>query len=426
MQEMEISQGSISAVVYQNYENGYTVLRMTCENGNTVTVVGTIPLPVLGERLMVTGKWSSHPSYGKQFEAEFLERLMPQTASQILTYLSGGVIKGIGPKTAAAIVNHFGDQALTVMEREPERLSEISGISDAKAMAIGEAYRLQVGMRHVLEFFSLHMLPAELAIKCYKLYGDVIIELLYDNPYLLMDDGLEAPFGAVDRFAIEIGVSGDDHRRVEAGVRFELAYNASAGHSFLPEDKLRSATAQLLNIPEVIAGAGIDRLAEYGQIIRDNLANINICYLPDLYHAEIYCVERLLQSAAAQYDEPHNFKSVVNKLERQNHIRYAECQKSAIRQAAASSLLAITGGPGTGKTTVVKAILALYNEIGLKCTLAAPTGRAAKRLAEVTGQEASTIHRLLEATIDPHSAFWKLVSTPEAAALCLTGMRKIL
>ena len=178
MQEMEILQGNIVSVIFQNYDNGYSVLRMECEDGQTVTVVGTIPLPFVGERLMVTGKWSSHPSYGRQFEAEFLERLLPQTSNQILTYLSGRAIKGVGPKLAAAIVSRFGEQTLTVMEREPERLAEISGISDAKALAIGEAYRLQVGVRHILEFFALHLLPPELAIRCYKLYGDSALDLL--------------------------------------------------------------------------------------------------------------------------------------------------------------------------------------------------------------------------------------------------------
>ena len=162
--ELEILQGTIGAIVFQNYENGYAVLRLACDNGQTVTVVGTIPMPTVGEKLMVTGKWGSHPGYGKQFEAEFLERLMPQTATEILTYLSSRAIKGIGPKTAARIVQMFGDQTLIVMEREPERLALVSGISEAKALQIGETFRLQVGMRQLMEFFALHQLPAELAV----------------------------------------------------------------------------------------------------------------------------------------------------------------------------------------------------------------------------------------------------------------------
>ena len=257
---MEILQGAISAVVFQNYDNGYAVLRLRLESGETTTVVGTIPLPAVGEQLMVTGKWSSHPSYGRQFEAEFLERLMPQTTGDILQYLSSRAIKGIGPKIAARIVQHFGDQTLVVMEREPERLAEISGISDAKAQAIGEEFRLQFGMRHLMEFFALHHLPTELAVQVYKLYGETAIDLLHDDPYLLMDEGLEAPFGAVDRFAIDMGVDAEDLRRVEAGTLFELRYNLNAGHSFLPEDKLIAATAQLLNVSSEIVAERIAQL----------------------------------------------------------------------------------------------------------------------------------------------------------------------
>ena len=202
---MEILQGAVSAVVYQNYDNGYSVLRLNVGVGQTVTVVGTIPLPAVGERLMVTGKWSSHSSYGRQFEAEFLERLMPQTTMEILSYLSSRVIKGIGPKMAERIVSHFGEETLLVMEREPLRLAEVVGISREKAKLIGEEFKLQVGMRQLMEFFAVHHMPAELAVRTYKIYGDATIELLYDDPYLLMDEGLDAPFGAVDRFAIELG-----------------------------------------------------------------------------------------------------------------------------------------------------------------------------------------------------------------------------
>ena len=181
-QELEIIQGAIGAVVYQNYENGYAILRLRCGGDQTVTVVGTIPLPAVGERLMVTGKWVNHASYGRQFEAEFLERLLPETSMEILSYLSSRVIKGIGPKTAARIVEHFGDQTLLIMEREPGRLAEVPGISREKARAIGEEFKLRVGMRQLMEFFALHHLPAELAVRCYKLYGESTVELLYDDP----------------------------------------------------------------------------------------------------------------------------------------------------------------------------------------------------------------------------------------------------
>ncbi|MBQ6852454.1 MAG: ATP-dependent RecD-like DNA helicase [Oscillospiraceae bacterium] len=401
--EMEILQGTVSAVVFQNYDNGYAVLRLRCENSETVTVVGTIPLPAVGERLMVTGKWSTHSSYGRQFEAEFLERLMPQTSADIMAYLSGRVIKGIGPKMAARIVSHFGEQTLLVMEREPERLSEVSGISDTRATSIGEAFQLQVGMRHLMEFFALHQLPAELAMKTYKLYGDAAVDLLYDDPYLLMDEELDAPFGAVDRFAIELGISGDDPRRIDAGVLFELRYNLSAGHSFLPEDKLADAAAQLLSIDLACVQQSIERLLNVQRLVRDTLAGITVCYLPALHRAEVYCAKRLLSLSESTFSAPSGLEKKLRHAEQVGNITYSAQQEQALRESACKGLLLITGGPGTGKTTILKGILSLYDQMGLRCMLAAPTGRAAKRLTEVTGQEASTIHRLLGAGIDPHT-----------------------
>ncbi len=400
-QELEILQGAISTVVYQNYDNGYAVLRLSVGGGQAVTVVGTIPLPAVGERLMVTGKWSTHASYGRQFEAEFLERLMPQTTMEILNYLSSRVIKGIGPRSAARIVDHFGDQTLMIMEREPERLAEVSGISEKRARAIGEEFKLQVGMRQVMEFFALHHLPAELAVRAYKRYGDSTLELLYDDPYLLMDEELEAPFGAVDRFAIELGVAGDDPRRMEAGILFELNYNLTAGHSFLPEEKLIAATAQLLSVPGEGVQEALGRLLEADRLVRDALAGITVIYLPQLHEAEVCCTRSLLDFAKHSFPEPRGLDRLIRNAAQESGIDYSREQTQAIREAATSGLLLITGGPGTGKTTILNGILSLLGQMQLKCLLAAPTGRAAKRLTEVTGEEASTIHRLLEATIDP-------------------------
>jgi len=402
-QELEIIQGAVSAVVYQNYDNGYAVLRLNVGGGQNVTVVGTIPMLSAGERLMVTGKWSSHPSYGRQFEAEFLERLMPQTESEILSYLSGRIIKGIGPVTATRIVRRFGEQTLQIMEREPERLAEITGISKEKARAIGEEFRLRVGMRQLMEFFAMHQLPAELAVRTYKLYGESTVQLLYDDPYLLMDEGLEAPFGAVDRFAIELGVDGDDPRRVRAGILFELNYNLTAGHSFLPEEKLIPATAQLLSVDTDAVRQGVETLLESGMLVRSTLAGITVLYLPALYEAECEITNRLLSAAMLTFPEPRDINRRLREAARESDVSYSQQQEQAIRQAATSALLLITGGPGTGKTTILKGILSLLGNMQLRCVLAAPTGRAAKRLTEVTGEEASTIHRLLEAGIDPNT-----------------------
>ena len=319
-QEMEILQGAVSAVVYQNYENGYAVVRLNVGGGQMVTVVGTIPLPAVGERLMVTGRWSTHASYGRQFEAEFLERLLPQTDMEILSYLSSRVIKGIGPRMAARIVEHFGSETLLVMEREPERLAEVPGISREKARSIGEEFRLQVGMRQLMEFFALHHLPAELAVRTYKLYGDSTIELLYDDPYLLMEEGLEAPFGAVDRFAIELGVAGDDPRRVEAGILFELNYNLNAGHSFLPEEKLIPATCQLLSVEPEDIRQGLVRLLEADRLVHQQLAGITVIYLPELHEAETDCTRILLDFAGRSFPEPAGLNRMLRSLAKETGI----------------------------------------------------------------------------------------------------------
>ena len=428
-QEMEIIQGVISAVVFENYDNGYAVLRLNVGGGQAVTVVGTIPLPAAGERLMVTGKWSNHPSFGRQFEAEFLERLMPQTSMEILSYLGSRIIKGIGPRMAARIVERFGDETLTVMERQPERLAEVSGISREKALKIGEEFHQRVGMRQLMEFFTMHHLPAELAVRTYKLYGESTVDLLYDDPYLLMDEGLEAPFGAVDRFAIDLGVAGDDPRRVKAGILFELRYNLSAGHAFLPEDKLVAATAQLLNIDGASVTEGLNRLMEADRLVRDHLAGITVDYLPQLHEAENYCTRRLLEAASVHIPAPGNLERMLRTAQKEDRIEYSQQQKDAIRAAATERILLITGGPGTGKTTILNGILSLFGQMQLKCLLAAPTGRAAKRLTEVTGEEASTIHRLLEAGIDQNTGlmfFAKDESNPlKADAIIIDEMSMV-
>ena len=401
MQEPEVLVGTVAGVVYQNYDNGYSVLRLRLSGDQTATVVGTIPLPVAGERLVVTGKWSSHQAYGRQFEAEFLERLLPQTKEEMLAYLSSRALKGIGPRMAARIVAHFGDETLAVLEKDPQRLSQVPGISPEKARQIGEDFRRQAGLRHLMDFFALHQLPAELAVRAYKLYGEQTVELLYDDPYLLMDTGLDAPFAAVDRFAIEMGVAGDDPRRIEAGLVFELQYNLSVGHSFLPRGKLTAATAQLLSVEEEPVTARLKELFEAGRLEPDTLAGIDIVYLPQLYEAEVYAARRLQELAQSHFPAPGNFKTLLARAAREAGVDYSDEQIQAISMAATSGVLLLTGGPGTGKTTVLRGILSLLEQMDRKCVLAAPTGRAAKRLTEVTGQEASTVHRLLEAGIDP-------------------------
>ena len=363
MTEAEILQGTIGAVVFQNYENGYAVLRLRCADGQTVTVVGTIPLATVGERLMVTGKWTTHSGYGRQFEAEFLERLMPQTSMEILSYLSGRVIKGIGPRTAARIVERFGDQTLAIMEREPHRLAEVSGISAAKAALIGEEFRIRVGMRQLMEFFNAHQLPAELALRMYKLYGENAVEMLYDNPYLLMDEAEDAPFASVDRFAIELGVSADDIRRVEAGILFELRYNLTAGHSFLPEEKLIQATATLLTVDPSDVSAGVERLLDHDRLVRDTLAGLKLLYLPELHEAECYILERLQAHGELNFPAGDRLSVMLENVQRECGLQYSENQLDAVAKAVQSGVLLLTGGPGTGKTTVLNGVLSVFQQM---------------------------------------------------------------
>ena len=349
-QELEILQGTIGAVIFQNYDNGYAVLRLKCPDGQTATVVGTIPLPAVGEGLMVTGRWSSHQNYGRQFEAEFLERVLPQNKPDIIRYLSSRIIKGIGPKTATRIVEHFGVETLQIIERDPMRLAEISGISREKAKAMGQEFRLRVGMRQLMEFLNLHQLPADLAVRCYKRYGEQSMELLYDDPYILMEEGLDASFQAVDQFAVAIGISAIDPRRIEAGILCELRFNLNAGHSFLPEDKLIGASSELLQVePERVIKA-VQRLLEAERLVRSSLAGITVLYLPQLYVAETYTTQRLLEFAGLHFPEPHNLDKMVSTASQDSGLSYSEEQTQAIRSAATSALLLVTGGPGTGKS----------------------------------------------------------------------------
>ena len=400
MEEQQLLRGSVRSIIFENPENGYTVLRLLTEQGELVTVVGTIPMTVVGERLVVTGKWGRHPTNGPQFEAEFLERLMPETKTEILAFLSSHVIKGVGPRTAEGIVAMFGDEALEVIENEPEKLTKLAGISHKKAMEISENFRRQSGVRRLMEFLTIHHLPAELGVRLYRCYGEDAKDALTDDPYILTQPYFGASFPLVDAFAQELDVAADDERRVEAGILFELSYNLQNGHTFIPAPKLLAASAALLNLDAVTVEGGLTRLREQGRMETDVVAGLDACYLPEFYEAERYVTTRILSMAGRCLEEPDRLEEMIGEIQSQEHIAYAKKQVEAMQLSARRQLLLVTGGPGTGKTTVMRGILDLFERMELKCQLAAPTGRAAKRLSECTGRDAMTIHRLLEAQFD--------------------------
>ena len=399
----EIIRGTVLAILFQNQENGYTVIRFTTEEQITITVVGTIPLCTPGEKLVITGHWETHQTHGMQFHAEFLERVMPAGAQAIEQYLASRVIKGIGPRTASRIVKLFGDETFEIMEQHPERLAEVPGISPQKARAIGVSFQKQFGMRKLLEFLLKGGLPGELAMPLYKAYGDLAMEALNDDPYLLTEDFFGASFAVVDQFAVRNGVEAEDPRRVQSAAVYTLRHNLGNGHTFLPADKLCMATATMISIDAETVRDTLDDLNMAGKLVVDTLKGITVCYLPEYYEAETYVAERMREMAAQVPEVPDRLDGTLAAVQREIGTEYAPDQREAILKAARSTVMLLTGGPGTGKTTTVNGILGLFDRLGIKTVLAAPTGRAANRLKELCGREAATIHRLLETQYDPES-----------------------
>lgn len=395
-------EGKVDSVVYRNEENGYTVLRLLAEGlDELATVVGCMPGVSPGETLAVTGVWSRHATYGAQFKAKTMERSLPQGADAILEYLSSGAIKGIGAITARRLVEEFGDDTLAVLEEHPDKLKTIKGMTPKRAREIGEAFRAQMGMRRLLDFLRRHGLNADLALPLYRLYGLDALERIKDDPYLLTQPGLDVVFQSADALAVELGVDAADPQRLEAGLLFELRHNAGNGHTFLPVDKLLPATTRLLNLegPEVLVSA-LESLERTGRTVRETVLGRDSVYLADLYEAEVYVADRLEEMARLEMSAPPNFDQVVARIQAEQGIEYAPLQLEAMELAARRQVMLLTGGPGTGKTTSLRGVLALFESMGLDTALAAPTGRAAKRLGETCGQEAYTIHRLLETHFD--------------------------
>ena len=405
MQEAELTyiEGTVDAVIYQNRENGYTVLRLDAGEGRGLTVVGCLPGVAPGESISVQGTWMHHASYGEQFKAEAVERRMPAGTKAIFDYLASGAVRGSGAATARRMVEEFGEEALTVLEEHPERLTQIKGITRKRALAMGEHFRQQMGMRRLLEFLGEHEVPLQLAMPLYRKYGDRALEIIRGNPYLLVDRELGVDFSNADALALSMGMEGDDPQRLEAGLLFELTHNLDNGHVFLPYAKLLAAAQRLLGGEADAVEACFQDLLDQGRIVRDAIAGQDACYLDKLYHCETYVAHALLAMDGGELCPPDDLEELLVQIQRDQGLTYAPLQVEAVKTAARQQVMLLTGGPGTGKTTSLRGILALFDHLGLRTALTAPTGRAAKRLAETCGAEASTIHRLLETRYDSHT-----------------------
>ncbi len=405
MQEAEQNtiEGTVEAVIFQNQENGYTVLKLDAGESGGITVVGCLPGTAPGERLTVRGTWMRHAAYGEQFKAETVERRMPAGEKAIYEYLASGAVRGVGAATARRMVECFGQDTLTVLEEHPERLTEIRGITRKRALAMGEAFRLQMGMRRLLEFLGEYGVPLQLAMPLYRRYGDRALETVRANPYLLVDTDLGVRFDLADSLALEMGMDGEDPQRIEAGLLFELRHNLDNGHTFLPRRKLLWATAQLLGLEDASLSEGLEALLERGELTQEPVAGEEAVYLQELCEAEQYVAFRIREMATGEMTPPRSLDALIDRIQAEQGITYAPQQRQAVALAAQSQVMLLTGGPGTGKTTSLRGVLALFDALGLDTALAAPTGRAAKRLGEMCGMEAATIHRLLETQYEPHS-----------------------
>ena len=396
VEQTEIN-GIISSVIYLNDENGYAVVRMETDSGEMVTAVGCLPYIAPGEMISAEGSWVTHAQHGRQFKIEQSNRLLPTSADGIYEYLAGSTVKGIGPATAALIVDRFKEKSLDILEMHPEKLAEIKGISLTKAKDLSASFKKQAGVRRLTEFLCAYGIKPLVALKLYRAYGSAALETVHENPYIISASHIGASFAEADNLALELGIEGDSINRISAAVLFELQHNSGNGHCFIPRDKLIAATSQLISVPADLVSDAIDSLSENGGLVCDKVANLNVCYLTELYEAETYTAERLKSMVGLKTKSSANIERLITKLESLYDISYAPLQKQSIELALNNRILVITGGPGTGKTTILKGILSLYDELELKTLLAAPTGRAAKRMSELTGREASTIHRLLGA-----------------------------
>ncbi len=391
-----VIEGIIEEIIYRNESNGYTVGRLNTSDGD-ITIVGYAPFINLEETVSLEGELIYHTKYGEQFSFTTIKVVMPSTLKGIESYLSSGLIPNIGPKTAKKIVEKFGLESLDIIQYNPERLKEIEGIGDKKLQKIMEAYEEQREIRDIMVYLQQFDISINNGIKIYKQYGSETIKVLSENPYRLSEDIYGIGFRTADAIAKRIGVSVDSPYRIEAGLKYIMMEFASEGHCYAPKDELINKATNLLNTSADKIEDGIRELA-----LKNNFYVINTGEETNIYYAPYHIAEnnvarKIVELSRVEIDELDvDADKEIQNIEEKNNIAFGNKQKIAIKESLQNGMLIITGGPGTGKTTTINAIISICEDLGLEVVLAAPTGRAAKRMTETTGREAKTIHRLLE------------------------------
>ena len=387
--------GTVETIVYKNEETGFTVLELD-KDGELITVVGELSTVGEGEILTLHGSFRTHPSYGTQFKAVAAQQKLPSSAAAILRYLSSGAIKGIGPVLASRMVAEFGDDTLQVLENDPDRLSCIQGISPAKCEKLKEELGRMFGMRSIMLFLSQFGIDSSTSVSIWKRWGTMSKRMIEENPYLLCCEEIGMEFDQCEAIAKKLGIPPDSSYRIEAALQFVLRHNLYNGHTCLPLDKLLPTAGALLDQNQTMIEKSMELLLRRKEL---NIVDVNgrdYVYLPEYLEAERFIASRVRFMLSADESCVPKAKEKIEALQQKNGISYASLQKEAIEQAISHHLFILTGGPGTGKTTTINAIIELLEEGGNQVALCAPTGRAAKRMSEVTGKDAKTIHRLLE------------------------------
>ncbi|MBQ9113258.1 MAG: ATP-dependent RecD-like DNA helicase [Clostridia bacterium] len=398
--------GVVERVIYSNEDNGYTICDVSVADDEIITAVGIMPMTGEGDRLSLWGRWTHNPRYGRQFSVTQYERVMPADVESILRYLSSRTVKGIGPKTARRIVEEFGEDTFNVIENHPEWLANIKGISMKSALAISENFKEQAEVRTAMMFFRDYFGVAT-TLKIYKKWGGRSVDVAKQNPYRLCNEIEGIGFERADSMASSLGFVNNNFDRVMSGINYVLFRNGTVnGHVCLPREKLREGAAVLLEVDAALVDDGITELLREGRLVCRRSEGREMIYLQESYMTEKYIADKLtlIDRMCASVDVADIGRFIQNE-EIKSGIRYASLQKKAIEDALRYGVMVLTGGPGTGKTTVVRALIHIFDSMGYDIALAAPTGRAAKRMSEATSMEAKTVHRLLEMTYDASGSF---------------------